>query len=314
MIRAAVLGVTALLASAWAEAATLRPVGRPSIAGIVTDPILGELSGLATSHQARDRFWAINDGGNGNLLILIDGRGRVLRSLEVEGAENIDWEDLASFRWRGKQWLLIADTGDNSGEREHVTLWLLPEPPIDGSSAIAKGARAIHFRYSDTPHDVEAITVDPVTEEVLLISKRTLPPALFRIPLASVDRNQIATAQRDAPLSGIPQPTEAEILRDGKLSRFRSQITAVALDCTGRSLLVLSYDTLYRYARELGQSWSEALKDQEPGRSSILFLPQAEAIAFDHGCNNLLVGSEKAPVPLLRYRYRPLPKAVRPAP
>ncbi len=314
MMRACLIALAALFAPGFADAASLRPVGRPGIAGIVTDPVLGELSGLAVSHQMRDRFWAINDGGNGNRLILLDGRGRVLRNLEVAGAENIDWEDLASFRWREKHWLLIADTGDNSGERDHVTLWLLPEPPINGTTEIATGARPMHFRYSDSPHDVEAMTVDPVAEEVLLISKRTVPSAIFSLPLASVDHAEIAIAQRQALLPFIPQPTEAEILRDGKLSRFRSQITAVALDCTGRSLLVLSYDSLYRYGREPGQSWAEALKDQEPGRSSILFLPQAEAIAFDRGCRNLLVGSEKAPVPLLRFRYRPLPVTAAPSP
>ena len=33
-------------------------------------------------------------------------------------------------------------------------------------------------------------------------------------------------------------------------------------------------------------------------------------MALDDECRNLLIGSEKAPVPLLRFRYRPLPAHV----
>ncbi len=300
--------VLALLV-AW-PASTLavppRPVARPSIAGIVTDPALGELSGLAPSRSARDRYWAINDGGNGSRLLLVDGRGRVIRELAVEGAENIDWEDLASFRWRDKNWLLIADTGDNAGERESVVLWLLPEPSHASSSTVAGPASALHLRYPDEPHDVEAMAVDAADGAVYLLTKRTVPPVLYRIPLAAAGQSATVTAERVGTLDAIPQPSAGDIARDGQLSRFRSQTTSLELDCNQRGLLVLTYDAIYRYVRGPRQSWETALRGQKPARSSLNLLPQAEAMAFDQDCRNLFVGSEKAPVPLLRFRYRPL--------
>ena len=118
-----------------------RPISRPGIAGIVTDPALGELSGLAPSRRKAERYWAINDGGNGNHLLLIDTRGRVQRKLNLAGVKNIDWEDLASFRWKSESWLLIADTGDNSGLRKYVSLWLLREPDPEGSETTASPSR-----------------------------------------------------------------------------------------------------------------------------------------------------------------------------
>lgn len=305
MIRCLGLGLL-LVWSALALAAPPRPVARPSIAGIVTDPALGELSGLAVSHSARDRYWAINDGGNGNHLLLVDGRGRVLRKLDVDGVENIDWEDLASFRWQDKNWLLIADTGDNSGAREHVVLWLLQEPTHSASGASVGPAMALRLRYPDEPHDVEAMTVDAETGSVYLLSKRTVPPVLFRVPLSAAGKSAVITAQRVASLDAIPQPSASDIARDGQLSRFRSQTTALGLDCNRRGLLVLTYDAIYRYARRADQSWEAALPGQTPARSSLNLLPQAEAMALDHDCRNLFVGSEKAPVPLLRFRYRAL--------
>lgn len=288
-------------------AAAPRPVSRPAIAGIVTDPALGELSGLARSQILRDRYWAINDGGFGNYLLLVDGRGRVQRKLEVAGAANVDWEDLASFRWRNENWLLIADTGDNSGIREHVSLWMLREPASASGAADKAGpARELRLRYPDEPHDVEAITVDPNAGEIYLLTKRTVPAVLYRVPLSAFDRRGIVVAERVAALDLIPQPTEREIVRDGSLSRYRSQVTALELDCNRRGLLVLTYDAIYRYLREPGQTWEQALAGQSPARSPLSLLPQAEAMTLDRDCKNLFVGSEKAPVPLLRFRYRPV--------
>ncbi len=291
--------------TATAVAAPPRPVSRPSIAGIVTDPAMGELSGLARSLALRDRYWAVNDGGFGNYLLLIDGRGRVQRKLTVAGAENVDWEDLASFRWRDENWLLIADTGDNAGVRDDVSLWMLREPVANAGPGSAAGpARRLRLRYPDEPHDVEAITVDAVAGDIYLVTKRTVPPVLYRVPLAATDQDDTVVAERVAALDLIPQPTASEILRDGSLSRYRSQVTALELDCNRRGLLLLTYDAIYRYLREPDQAWSEALTGQTPARSSLSLLPQAEAMALDHECRNLIVGSEKAPVPLLRFRYR----------
>lgn len=305
--------VLLLCVSASADADAPRPVSRPGIAAIVTDARLGELSGLARSNYVRDRYWAINDGGNGNRLLLIDGRGHVLRSYEVPGAENVDWEDIASFEWRKRKRLVIADTGDNSGVRHDARLLLLDEPDPGAAQAALTPPVRITLRYPDAPHDVEAMTVDTSTEDVLLLTKRTVPPVLFRLPLDSFDRpDTAAVPQKVVELNGVPQPSEREIARDGALSRYRSQTTAMKLDCSGRGLLVLTYDAIYRYERAEAQSWELALSGQNPGRSSISLLPQAEAMELDWGCENLFVGSEKAPVPLLRFRYRPLPASKAP--
>lgn len=306
-MRLAVFLLAWLALATVAAAAPPRPVARASIAGIVTDPALGELSGLAVSGRAKDRFWAINDGGNGSHLLLIDGRGRVQRRFTLDGVSNIDWEDLASFHWQDRPWLLVADTGDNSGQRPHVSLWLVEEPEHDSASVLLRGARELRLRYPDEPHDVEAIAVDATESSIYLLSKRTVPPILYRLPLDAIGTADVVTAERVAGLDRIPQPTAREIARDGSLSRFRSQTTALKLDCSRRGLLVLTYDAIYRFTRAHGQAWSEALPEQVPARSAIALLPQAEAMTFDQDCRNLYVGSEKAPVPLLRFRYRALP-------
>src|SRR5690606_35887206 len=105
-----------------------------------------------------------------------------LATWRVEGAENTDWEDLAAFRFEGRDWLLVADTGDNGGLRRTLQLHVFEEPArvADG---VLRPAWTIVFRWPDGPRDCEAVAVDPVRGEVLLVSKRRQPPELFALPL-----------------------------------------------------------------------------------------------------------------------------------
>ncbi len=287
----------------FAADAVPRPAGRVTVAGILSDARLSEISGLAVSRRAKDRYWALNDSGNEAALYLIDGRGRIRSELPIE-VQNIDWEALESFQWNGAAWLLIADTGDNNAHRDFVDLWLFEEPdPRKLPSSLAP-KRRLSIRFPSKAYDVEAVTVDPVAGEILLLTKRTVPVVLYRVPLESVGQ---VTASRVAELQGILQPTAAEIKRDGALSRYRSQTTSMQLDCARTSLLILTYDSIYRYARAPDQRWEIALMGTNPSRSTIAFLPQAEAMTLNATCTHIIVGSEKTPSPLLRFRYRPLP-------
>lgn len=285
---------------------TPAPVGRPAIAAVMTDTRLSELSGLAASRLQQDRFWALNDSDDGAILYLIDGRGHVLREVTVDGAENRDWEALASYERGGKSWLLIGDVGDNGALREKITLWRVEEPDPASKPARTAPAERIDVRYPDGPRDSEAITVDALRGAVLIFSKRTAPAVVYRVPLHAPGPH---VAERVGSLEGIPQPSEEEIARGGRVAHLRAQVTAASLDCSGNGLMVLSYDALHRYRRQPGQDWAEALPGQVPARVPLRLLPQAEAMSFDGNCRNLYVGSERVPVPLLRYRYRALPSA-----
>lgn len=281
------------------------PVSRPAIAALMTDTRVSEMSGLAASNRQRDRYWALNDSGDEARIYLLDGRGRVLREVDVDGAENHDWEALESYQADGKAWLLIGDIGDNGAVRDVVTLWRIEEPDPARRQSRSARAERIDFRYVDGPRDSEAMTVDLARQEVLVFSKRTVPAVMYRLPLAATGGVQVA--ERVGTLDGIPQPSEDEIARGGRVARYRAQVTAASLDCSGEGLMVLSYDGLHRYRREPGQDWADALPGQVPARVPLRLLPQAEAMSFDVTCRNLYVGSERVPVPLLRYRYRPLP-------
>ena len=288
-----------LLALLFAPDASASHWSGPEYAGVFTDPELSEVSGLAASRAHPGLYWAQNDGGNGNKLIVIKGDGSRVATLTLADAENIDWEDLASFDLDGKHYLLVADTGDNGGIRKQLTLYVVEEPASLHDGDTLHPAWSINFRWPDGARDCEAVAVDATTREVLLISKKRVPPELFRLPLKP--GKGVQTAQFVAALNGIEQPSERELKRNPVYGRYRSQISGADLSPNGRVFAVLNYHSIHLYVREAGQHWGQALRSP----STVLdfpWLPQAEAIAFSVDGRSLLVGSEQRPSPLLLFR------------
>lgn len=133
----------------FAETPAAASSWHPSGAGMLAAPVLNEVSGMAASRLDPGRFWVLNDSGNKPALYAISGKGELLGTLEIEGAKNRDWEDLASFSLGGKNYLLIGDMGDNAGRRRDCRLYLVEEPaavsvsgkaePLAGHSLFLRG-------------------------------------------------------------------------------------------------------------------------------------------------------------------------------
>ena len=82
---------------------------RSPAAGPGGDPVLAEASGLVASHANAGVLWAIADSGSPARLVAIDLTGATVATVDVTGAENVDWEDIALLR--GPDRLVVADTG-----------------------------------------------------------------------------------------------------------------------------------------------------------------------------------------------------------
>lgn len=271
-------------------------------AGTFIDPALDEVSGMAASHAQPGLYWAHNDSGNEPKLILVRPNGERVASLKAEGAINTDWEDVASFTLDGRSYLLVADTGDNGGIRETLTLWVFEEPaaPKDGDSL--RLAWKVDFRWQDGARDCEAVAVDAARGEVLLISKKRVPPEIYRLPLRPAAGMQIAELL--GKIQGVEQPSEADLKLNPVYGRYRSQITAADLSPNGRVLAILNYHSIYFLVRQPNEAWADTLK-RPPSQLRYPWLPQAEALAWSIDGRSLLVASEQQPYPILRFRVTP---------
>lgn len=271
--------------------------GGPEVVGLVTDKAMDEISGMAASRSHPGMYWAINDSGNTAQLHLMDGSGQHQASVDVRGATNVDWEDLASFELDGRNYLLVSDTGDNGGIRQDLALHVFEEPADLGQPATL--AWTVRFRWPDGPRDCEAAAVDPVRGEVLLVSKKRVPAELFSVPLARSDEERVA--EKIGTLAGIDQPDAGDLARSPLYGRYRAQVTAADLSPNGRVLAVLNYRAIHFLVRERGEGWEPALRSRLP-RLALPWIPQAEAIAFSLDGQEIRVGSEQLPSPLVRFR------------
>ena len=265
------------------------------IAGLVTSGELVEISGLAASRLHADVLWAINDGGNPARLYAVDRRGGILARFEVQGARNIDWEDLASFELDGKHYLLVADTGDNGGRRKEFQLHVFAEPDTlqDGTLEPAWTLRA---RWPDGPRDCEAVAVDAGAGQVLLLSKKRNPPDLFALPLADAG-NRVGEARRIGRLSGVPAASDEMQRNDPRLAKLFPQVTAADLSPDRATLAVLTYGSVLFYRRRGDESWAETVA-RAPETHPVPLIPQAEAIAWSSGGGGLYATGEFSPAPL----------------
>lgn len=277
--------------------------GQPEAVGLVTEAVIDEISGLAASRHHPGHFWAHNDSGNTAALHLVDETGKWVASVDTPGADNVDWEDMAGFRRDGRNYLLVADTGDNGGIRRTLSLHVFEEPADLDQPATLAWTQV--FRWPDGPRDCEAVAVDAARGEVLLISKKRVPAELFRVPLGPSDEVQVA--ELVGTLQGIEQPDASDLRRSPIYGRYRAQITAADLSPNGRVLAVLNYRSIHFVVREAGGDWQPALTGKLP-HLALPWMPQAEAIAFSTDGRSLTVASEQLPSPVIRFRVEAKPK------
>lgn len=240
--------------------------------GTFQSPQITESSGVAASRQYPGVLWTHNDSGDGPMLYATDLAGDDLGRYLVPGARNVDWEDLALApcpRTPG-DCLYVADTGDNNERRRSVTLYVIPEPPArptpaapEESARIAPRAHALHIRYPDRAHDVEALWVNP-DGTVELATKGTSGPILrYRIPAAALGGDS-AMAELVDTLPIVPQRA---------LGRL---VTGAAVSPGGDRIVIRTYTELYFFRRTAGAK----LAPEGPPCWLGTLEPQGEAVAF----------------------------------
>jgi hypothetical protein len=289
--------VTLLLQAAPIAAEPVRP-GEATLSALIRDARMDEISGMVASRRHPGVLWVHNDSDGPAELFAIDAEGRILATLLLEGAENRDWEDITAFEFEGRHYLMVADTGDNGGLRRQLELAVVAEPELLQDATVPLDW-ALRFRWPDGPRDTEAVAVDPRDGLVYLISKKRVPPELWRLPLRGDSSDALLVPELLGTLAGVSQPTAEDLERTPVFGRYRSQITAMDISPDGSLMAVLNYRTAYLYPRTDGEDWATAVA-RNPIEAPYPWLAQAEAIAFSLAGDALWIGTERLPAPLLR--------------
>lgn len=97
----------------------------------------------------------------------------------------------------------IADVGDNLELRDFVTVYTMKEPQAGSFDTLVSSVvtyvpellDSLRFTYSTGPRDIEALFVDPVSENWYFISKRESRNGLYELPKSSIGLGVIDTAK-----------------------------------------------------------------------------------------------------------------------
>lgn len=79
-------------------------------------------------------LWVIEDAGNKNHLYGLNIKGNIIKDIEINNSENIDWEDLTSD---SEGTIYIGDFGNNNEKRETFTIYKVSNAENTKSSADA---------------------------------------------------------------------------------------------------------------------------------------------------------------------------------
>lgn len=263
----------------------------------IQSPAITEASGLAISSANPEFMWIINDSGGTPDVHLAGTDGTDRGKVTLADTRNIDWEDLAPFTLGGKNYLLVADTGDNGSKRESCTLHILGEPalPADGEKLAGTVVPAwrIQFCYEGGPRDCEAVAVDAKAGNIILISKRTEPPEVYQLPLRPPDGSGLPIARRIG-RTEVKSPLDS-------LVPFRNQATGLGIAADNSLAAVVTYYGVFLFPRKPAESWAAAFA-KPPVALQPHLLGKAESVAFSKDGKTIYALSEGRGSPLARYQ------------
>jgi hypothetical protein len=264
---------------------------------VLSAPRLDESSGVAPSRRP-GVYWTQNDSGDGPFLYATDSAGHDLGRIRVDGATNVDWEDIARGPCPAQPGtcIYIGDIGDNAARRGSVIVYVVPEPdPPTGASDTSRHFAAIdsiRLRYPDHPHDAEGLAVTADRRLLIVTKDLSARARLFSAALTGHGRETVVLA---------PMCTLALAVNPirGRL------VTGIALSPDERWLLARTYVSIHAFA--LDSACTPLVR--ETGVVIPVIESQGEGVTFD-GPDRIVMTSERGSTGhaiISRYRIEGLP-------
>jgi hypothetical protein len=263
--------------------------------GTLSDPDVGESSGLVASRRGPGQLWTHNDSGDGPFVYCLDARIRSCGVWRLTGAEAFDWEDIAIGPGprAGEPYLYVGDIGDNIDQRTEIVVYRVLEPatgrggaaPAKASPASTERAEVLRLRYPDGPHDAEALLVHPTIGDLYVLSKDATGSTVYK-----------ATAPIDA--ASVTTLRAVGVVRLG--TGGFDQITAGDISPDGRRVALATYSSGYELALPEKAEDFDAIWAERPAPVALGPRLQGESIAYRLDSRALLTTSEMVPSPVLQ--------------
>ncbi len=232
--------------------------------GQVESSDLTEISGMEASAISPGVLWMHNDSGDSARVFAMTATGHHLGWFTLAGAAHVDWEDIAlgPGPQPGVSYLYVGDIGDNSEVRASIAVYRVAEPGVDannppGDGQTLAGVDTLVLQYPDGAHDAEALIVDPVTGDLVIVAKQPSGQAgVYVLPAGSA--GGILTL---AATIAVPFVTAGDVTSDGG------------------AVVLRTYGSVLVFLRRSGMSLAGALQSA-PCTGASASEPQGEAIAI----------------------------------
>lgn len=252
-----------------------------TVTGHIDDPAATELSGSVLSASQPGVLWSHNDSGDrARIFAIRSGDGHVLASLDVPGAQAVDWEDIAVGPSGD---LLLGDIGDNDAQRRDIVIYRIPEPDLSTHPTTTAPASAFTLTYPDGAHDAETLLADRTTGELVIVTK-TLSghSGIYTARLSGAAHQRLRRAGHvDLGLAGL----------------------ATAGDANGRLVAIRTYTALSVWHRASGASIATTLAHGSRCASTTDLAPdgQGESLALSPDGRSFWTIPEGPSPPLRHY-------------
>lgn len=202
---------------------------------------LKETSAIETVNGS-DLFWVIEDAGNKNNLYGLNDKGKIIKDIDIDNVQNIDWEDLTSDKDGN---IYIGDFGNNSKTRKNFAIYKVNSSSQAGDEA---DAEVITFQLPKEDKSLDFESFFLYENQFYIFSKSDKKCILFNVP--NVIGNHIAIRN-------------SEIKFEGK----HTKVTSADISDDGTIIVLLNHDKLWKLSNF---------------NLNNIFGGTTEAITFDH--------------------------------
>jgi hypothetical protein len=262
----------------------------PVVAGTIELAELDQLSGFVASRARDGVLFAHEDSTGAPIVYALDTTGRSLAAFTLEGAPNLDWEDIALGPGPGgATHLFIGDIGDNAirtggAPRAELAVIRLPEPEVALAQAFVEQTLSnfdvLRFTYPTGVHEAETLMVHPGTGDLLIVTRSTVGDShVYRAP------------------GSTPPDTPTVLDEIGQIAFDPSGQGALAtagdISPTGDRVIVRTYTNVYLWPAPSGMALDAVFRGTPVILPSAVE-PQGEAISFVADGHAWLSGSEQS--------------------
>lgn len=233
--------------------------------GLIENNRINEGSGIDNSGINDNVFWLHNDSGDRAQIFAMNKKGKHLGRFILKGIENRDWEDIAIGPGpvENQSYIYIGEIGDNKAKYEMKFIYRIKEPHLDIKNipydSVIQEVDKISFQYPDGPRDAETLMIDPLTKDLIVISKRE-------------DNVHVYVLY-------YPQSTDSLVIPELIAALPLTNINGGDISSSGTKIIIKNYEQIFSWNRKPKQALAEVFSN-ESIRLPYIEEPQGEAICW----------------------------------